>query len=265
MEPELKVFLFAGQSNMAGADSLIETPGGLVQIEADGQTLFTYAPGPGDSRSDHYYPWGDVRGHRARSPANPDGLVHGPEVGFARTLYDAGIRGIAIIKVSANIAPAEERWLWGKGGSFYQAWTGFVDERLAELRARGRRHTVAGLVWHQGIDDALNPRRAPLYAGHLKALIADLRARYGQPDTPFILARSVDSGIAKGMTGSGPGSPMATVRAAQVAVAESDPHAAWIDVDDLPNVQIHHFSAASQLVIGQRFAEAFLRLASRDR
>ena len=33
------------------------------------------------------------------------------------------------------------------------------------------------------------------------------------------------------------------------------PRAVWIDVDDLPNVNTHHFSADSQLVIGQRFAK----------
>jgi hypothetical protein len=31
-------------------------------------------------------------------------------------------------------------------------------------------------------------------------------------------------------------------------------------VDDLPNVNTHHFSADSQVVIGRRFGEAFQRL-----
>ena len=53
---------------------------------------------------------------------------------------------------------------------------------------------------------------------------------------------------------------MAVVRRSQVKVGESIPFAAWIDVDDLPNVNTHHFSANSQLVIGQRFGDAFLKL-----
>ena len=56
---------------------------------------------------------------------------------------------------------------------------------------------------------------------------------------------------------------MALVRRAQVKVAESVPSAAWIDVDDLPNVNTHHFSADSQLAIGRRFGEAFLKLATK--
>ena len=53
---------------------------------------------------------------------------------------------------------------------------------------------------------------------------------------------------------------MAQVRRAQVMIGESVPFAAWIDVDDLPNVNTHHFSADSQLIIGRRFGEALLRL-----
>jgi hypothetical protein len=52
---------------------------------------------------------------------------------------------------------------------------------------------------------------------------------------------------------------MAIVRRSQMKVGESLSFAAWIDVDDLPNVNTHHFSADSQLVIGKRFGEAFLK------
>jgi hypothetical protein len=36
--------------------------------------------------------------------------------------------------------------------------------------------------------------------------------------------------------------------------------AAWINVDDLPNVNTHHFSANSQLKIGERYGRAFLNI-----
>jgi hypothetical protein len=41
---ELAVFLFAGQSNMAGADSFVGDPPGFRQTEADQAALFTTAP-----------------------------------------------------------------------------------------------------------------------------------------------------------------------------------------------------------------------------
>jgi hypothetical protein len=33
-----------------------------------------------------------------------------------------------------------------------------------------------------------------------------------------------------------------------------------VSSDDLPNVNIHHFSAASQLTIGERLGDAYLAL-----
>jgi hypothetical protein len=34
----------------------------------------------------------------------------------------------------------------------------------------------------------------------------------------------------------------------------------WINVDDQPNVNTHHFTATGQLVLGRRFGEAFLKI-----
>ena len=53
---------------------------------------------------------------------------------------------------------------------------------------------------------------------------------------------------------------MAPIRATQQRVANRDRRARWIDVDDLPNVRQHHFSSTAQLVIGPRYAEAYLKL-----
>ncbi len=259
----IQVFLFAGQSNMAGADAIVADPPGFVQQEADRISLFTYGPGPGKAETSGYHPWGAIRGHPWSRGAGPLHLIHGPEVSFARRLHEVGVRDIAIIKVAGNVPLKEPRWLWSPGERFFQDWTRFVDERLAELERQGHGYTVAGFVWHQGIDDGLNPARARTYGENLRKLIAALRQRYGSPRAPFILARSVYSRIAVNRTGDGPTSPMARVRGAQVAVAEEDPHAAWIDVDDQENVRIHHFTSSGQLVLGGRFADAYLSLIGR--
>ncbi len=260
-----QVFLFAGQSNMAGADAIVSDPPGFVQQEADRVSLFTYGPGPGKAQMPGYHPWGDIRGHSWSRGDGAPRLIHGPEVGFVRRLYQAGLKDIAIIKVAGNIPLQEPSWLWGAGEAFFENWTGFVDDRLAELRHKGHNYTVAGFVGHQGIDDGLHPARARAYGENLRRLIAALRQRYGSPRAPFILARSVYSQIAVKRTGDGPASPMALVREAQVAVAEEDPAAAWIDVDDQENVRIHHFTSAGQLVLGRRFAGAYLSVAGKPR
>ena len=107
----INVFLLAGQSNMAGADSEVAVPPGFQQTVADRETRFTAAPLSDGERSPRYLPWGEIKGHEAKGK-----LVHGPEVGFARTLHSAGWRDVAIIKVYANFGRDAKSWPWGEGG-----------------------------------------------------------------------------------------------------------------------------------------------------
>src|SRR5437762_6768357 len=143
----INVFLLAGQSNMAGADSEVAVPPGFQQTAADRATRFTTAPLPDGERSARYLPWGEIKGHEAKGK-----LVHGPEVGLARALHSAGWRDVTIIKVYANFGRDARVWPWGEGGVLFTAWTKFVDARLAEIASEGRQARICGFVWHQGID-----------------------------------------------------------------------------------------------------------------
>jgi hypothetical protein len=242
-----QVFIFAGQSNMAGADAVISPSRteDLVdtgqQTDADRSARFTsHDDGPCATQ------WGDIRGHDGSSFGET--TVNGRSrsrctarrSGFARI----GHR-VAIIKFADNFTALENgRSPWVAPGSRWRAWQAFVDAQLAAL---GEPYQVVGFVWHQGIDDALLQRDRAGYEADLRQIAADLRARFGP--LPFVLARSVNSPIAGGAA-------MAPIRAAQVAVGESAGNA-WIDVDDLgPFVNAHHLTAAAQLVAGRRFAEA---------
>jgi hypothetical protein len=247
--------LFAGQSNMAGADAEVAVPPGFQQTAADRATRFTTAPLQGGEKSPRYLPWGEIKGHEAKGK-----LVHGPEVGFARALHSAGWRDVAIIKVFANFRRDATSWPWAEQGELFATWTKFVDARLAEIESEGRTTRIRGFVWHQGIDDAIHGQFASQYEQNLIDLIGVLRKRYATHHTPFVLARSVNSRIAQAIYPAETESPMAQVRRAQMRVGETVPDAAWIDVDDLPNVNTHHFSADGQLVIGRRFGEAWLKL-----
>jgi predicted TIM-barrel fold metal-dependent hydrolase len=198
----------------------------------------------------------------------------GPEVGFARALYAAGWRDVAIIKVHGNFVPADisdSRWPWGDGGEMYEGWMRFVDARLQELGVDATHVQVRGLVWFQGIDDAFAGLEfAERYEANLGRLVVALRARFGCPEAPFVPARSVNSGFAKDQSKDG---PMAIVRRAQVEVANAlgggetagrgrdneRVASTWVDVDDLPNVNTHHFPVDAQLEIGRRLGVAMLR------
>ena len=249
------VFILAGQSNMAGADSEVDEPPGFQQTTADRATQFAMAPLPAGEPSNQYVAWGVIRGHQAKGK-----LVHGPEVGLARSLHAAGWRDVAIIKVHANFGRDVQSWPWSEGGTLFNSWTKFVDARLAELTVQGHSARVCGFLWHQGIDDAIHGKFASQYERNLTDLIGVLRKRYATEETPFVLARSVNSRIAQPAPDPEKISPMAVVRRAQMKVGKSVSWAAWIDVDDLTNVNTHHFSADSQIVIGRRFGEAFLAL-----
>lgn len=240
----LRVYLMAGQSNILGADAVIDPSKVLdladthQQTEADRSSLFTL----GGAES---YPWGDVRGHdtvcfRQEYENGRRIKGHGPEVGFVRHVGG----GVAVVKFAANFSTLEGgRSPWVPGGSVWAAWQSFVD---TQLQALGRPYVVAGLVWDQGIDDGVMQRDGEAYATDLRAVLAGVRARFGP--LPVVLARSVDSQIA-GSTA------MAPIRAAQVAVG-SEPGNAWITLDDLPLVNTHHLTAAAQLVAGDRYATA---------
>lgn len=265
----MNVFIFAGQSNMQGADSVVAETGvfdmaaaGLQQA-ADRATLFTYAQVSDWDRSspNNYtsvYPdgeaFGDIRGHMGPSMGIDGFHVHGPEVGFARTMAMSGMTSSAVIKFAGNYRSLENgRSAWCKDHSRYTDLAEFVKARLVHLTAAGHDPIVRGFVWHQGIDDALLGRSQSAYMNDLSQVICSLREDFEARDAPFVVARSFSSPMA----GRG---KMEPIRDGQVATAESLPAAAWVDVDDLPAINIHHFSSASQLIIGERFGKAMLEL-----
>jgi Carbohydrate esterase, sialic acid-specific acetylesterase len=248
--PRTKVFIFAGQSNMLGADALIDPELKTVDLsDLQQQTVEDLASWftLGGQCS---HAWGDIRGHATLSFAERelDGQTfkgHGPEVGFNRALGG----GIAVIKWTGNFSALENgRSPWVGTGSFWTEWQKFVDERLESLDMP---YEVAGFVWAQGIDDALVQRSHDDYIADLRQLIADLRAKYG--NVPFVLARSVNSEVA-GVDA------MRPIRQAQLEVA-AEPGNAWVDLDDLgPYVNIHHLTAQGQLTFGSRAAAAWNEL-----
>lgn len=239
----IRVYLFAGQSNMLGSDATIAPVLTLdlaevgLQTEVDRAGILALKAGP------IIYKWGDIRGHAgyamSRAAVNGKAIkVHGPEVGFNRE-----IGPVAIIKYATNWRTVEAgRSPWA-GGGIWAAWQEFNDAQLASL---GRPYVIAGFVWHQGIDDGLAHRTQAEYVADLRKIVADLRAKYGP--VPFVLARSFESPIAGSAA-------MAPIRAGQMEVG-ADPGNAWIDVDDLPKVNHHHLSSAGQLEAGRRFAVA---------
>lgn len=245
----LPLFILVGQSNMTGADSTVTATVPGTQ-PGDAAVLFwnrSAYQGKEWENDDAFHPL------RAQNSAPYGGMVIGPEYGFARELQAAGkLRRMAIVKVSfPSTSMAAE---WQPSGFAYRALQEEMRQALAALKAAGEQPVVRGILVHQGISDAMHGEAmANAYRERLVAFIVRVRADFAGPRTPVVLARENLSPLTKPAL-------METVRAAIVAVGESTPGVAWIDVDGLDRVRCHHFTAAAQMEIGRRYASALLRL-----
>jgi len=241
----LSVYLMVGQSTLHGADATFtedfvrDMAEADLQTDADRSTLFTIGS-PSITTS-----WGDIRGHNGTRLSEPmfngkSVKVIGPEVGFAREFGG----NIAIIKFANNYQVLEAgRSAWVKPGSRWTQWQAFVDERLATI---GRPYKVAGLVWFQGIDDAVLQRTQDEFTTDLTQVVADVHAKFGA--MPVVVVRDV-------MTPYVSAPLMQQIRAGQEAVG-SLPGNAWINTDDLPVANVHHLTAEGQIEAGRRLARA---------
>jgi hypothetical protein len=252
----IRIFLFLGQSNIAGADSIIgNSESDFIQEESDKACFMTYAPSFGDESSLEYVSWNPIKCHIISSSAHPKGYVIGPEVGFTRQIFSLSEPPLAVIKCVGNIKIDEDNWLWESGQIGFIQTIKFIQNRIKELKYKGWLPIVSGVIWDQGIDDGFHEKRANNHASHLKKFITSLREYFNDRNLPFVLSRSIFSPLANPML-------MTLVREAQIRVVMSISCAAWIDIDDLEVVCSHHLSMQSQLEAGRRFAVTYQKLLS---
>jgi MYXO-CTERM domain-containing protein len=289
----VKVFVFAGQSNMVGYGD-----GASLPPELASQPSIWY---------DHYNPtaregWADYANATSADwePLAPMGTVqrHGPEITFGRDVAAAlpGER-IAIVKMSLEGTNIVEHWARGvppdpEGLTYksqlYHALMGTLDSAaygeatgnplaypdevtrldaaLARLAEDGHDVEIAALVWMQGENEA-GWSAAFTYGDTLADLVAALREDLDAPGMAVLIGRVSDNLYAEngGPIPADRSENVTAVREAQVAFAATDPRARWIDTDDFAprSADDHwHFDPAAYLVMGERFAAAYLDLAA---
>ncbi|WP_437291134.1 sialate O-acetylesterase [Sorangium sp. So ce406] len=291
MAQPVKVFVLAGQSNMVGFGVGADLP-----VELRSQPDIWYDHFNPDARQGGPYAaatstdWG---------PLEPKGEArrYGPEITFGRTIAAAyPEHRIAIVKVSQGGTNLVDHW--GRGlppdpealykSQLYHALFGkldsatYADDRaleypeevtrldnaLARLESEGHDVEIAALVWMQGENEA-GWSAAFRYGDALRAFIAAVRGDLGVPDLPVVLGRVSDNLYPAngGPIAVGREANIDAVRAAQVTVADEDPRVAWVDTDDFaprsPD-DTYHFDSAAYQVLGQRFADAYIALASAE-
>jgi len=157
--PDL-IFIFIGQSNMAGRAPLLpedQTPiPGTVLLNDQGQ-------------------WEPATNPLNRYASDRKALAMqrlGPGDGFARRLHEA-LPGTTVgLVVNARGGTKIEEW--ARGQTLYE----HTLERVRPLP----RDKLAGILWHQGEGNAKDPE----YLDKLVALVGHLRQDLGCPNLPFV-------------------------------------------------------------------------------
>ncbi len=151
------------------------------------------------------------------------------------------------------------------GGSPIDTWSPGVfypatrchpwDDAMARAAKAMQAGTLKGILWHQGESDA-QPLLAPAYEAKLHDLIARLRKELKAPEVPFIAGQM-------GKFSDAPWRPeMVVVDQAHQDLATKVPHAAFVSSEGFKHKGDKiHFDAASIREFGERYAEAFLKLA----
>ncbi len=248
--PKVRVVIAAGQSNMSGcADSRI-APWDFTPRH---DVIFW------NPLNDAYEPltFGTSDTTCGMDPANRP-FFFGPEIGFTDTylrLLPSDL--LVLIKFTDGGTSLHVDWVppglnpaFPNGGALYNDFYDELDLALGILDAQGYQYTIDGAIWMQGESDADRASRANPHQAELTAFIADLRAYAGNPEMPYVIGRIFDNDLGFDEI----------VRDAQVAVADADPFACWVDTDDLTKLDFFHYDEPSTLLLGERFANAIRRL-----
>ncbi len=161
----------------------------------------------------------------------------GPGFGFVLNLKKTmSQEQIGIIANARGGTKIEE---WVKGKPLYDN----TIKRMAALKKHsgGQDVKLAGVLWHQGEGN----RHDKEYLVKLKKLIASLRADLKQPDLPFIAGKIAKESVINDLLDKLPASV---------------PHTAVVRVDGYKLFDGVHFDRQTQLTIGKRYADAYLKL-----
>lgn len=250
-----RVFIFAGQSNMVGADAHAERIDEFPTFRGAGaeqsDVLYSYILGNGDEASKGWVPLKPLRSF-------------GPEVTFARRLKRQVRAPIAIIKSAVGGTTVAFDWnpdAPDKGQKLYPRTLRLIRESLAELDKRGVRYRLEGVMWHQGENDMLDRNLYKQYADGLTRLIARLRLDLKAPELKWYIAEVSE----KGIWGMDHRSNLGILRQQQEQVLKADPLLRWVPTSHLAfevmgSGQPHyHYGTQGQLQLGEAFVDAYLQ------
>jgi hypothetical protein len=252
----LRVFIFAGQSNMVGSDSkagdIKRFPpfSGLEQPQP--QVKFSYSIGRENKMTSAG--WVDLQ---------PVNNVVGPELSFARRVTQEIDAPIAIIKCAAGGTHLGGDWNPDEPSGFemYPLALKLVQSSLAELDRAGTKYRLEGFMWHQGENDMFNEEYKANYGANLKNFIARWRRDLETPDLRFYVGEL----CTKTIWGMDLRPRMYAISLGQKSVTDVDPLAQYVRTSHVGveiggGVGLHyHYGTLGQLEHGVNYADAYLR------
>ena len=252
----VRVFLFAGQSNMVGADTepddVKNFPLFQKALEPLKDVRYSFQIGPQHKSNG----WTDLQ---------CVGKDFGPEFTFARALRQHCTDPMAIIKDAWGGTTLVSDWAPDGGDEksrkLYQRFITQVRDRLAELGAKGEKHRIQALMWHQGENDMFHAQGKLQYEKNLRKFIASVRKDLKVPKLKVFIGEI----STKGVWGMDNRANVALIRNAQQAVVASDPNVFFVPTSHLSfrvghPVGLHyHFGSLGQLQHGVAYANAYLK------
>lgn len=249
-----KVFLLAGQSNMAGTGNNSELVGPLQKYSAP-QTGVKFW-------NSNINNWISLQPGLGASSSQ-----FGPELSFGYAMHEAfpndsiylvkyAVSGSVLADNLAN--PASSSGTWKPGATAanpvrrYPEFKATADAALAKLAADGHDPVIAGMLWMQGESDAYIHADAAAYQANLTNLITAVRNDFSTPNMEFVLGRIT--------TFYGAPTENGLVRAAQADTATAVTSVSWFNTDDLQRMSGEnggHYNTQGQIDLGLRFANEF--------
>ena len=252
----MRIFIFAGQSNMEGADSKVEDIQnfppyrGLEHPQTD--VLFSYCIG---------------RDNKTRSigwePLQPVKNLVGPELSFARRIKQEIKAPIGIIKCAAGGTHLGGDWNPDnpEGFEMYPLTMALIKDSLTKLDEQGIKYRIEGVMWHQGENDMFNEDYMANYGFNLSRFLARWRQDLAAPELRFYIGEL----CTKTIWGMDLRPRMYAISLGQRAVTDRDPFADYVRTSHVgveigSGVGLHyHYGTLGQLEHGENYAEAYLR------
>lgn len=251
----VRVFIFAGQSNMVGADSKVRDidrfPPYRGLDKPQPKVQFNFCIGrENKTLSDG---WEDLA---------PVKAMVGPELSFARRVSQHVKEPIAIVKIAAGGTTLGEDWNPSEPGGFelYPLALEHVRSALAALEKKGVTVQLDGFVWHQGENDMFNKGFRESYGKNLGDFVASWRRDLEAPDLRFYIGGH----CTKTVWGMDNRANMHAIEQGQLAVTDADDQCIFVPTSHV-GVEIggetglhYHYGTLGQLQHGEAYADAYL-------